>query len=476
MAAFLFLNQGKVKHFSVLSKNWKTIFLYFMTLAPRKNFSRRILKIAIPAIAGMSAQMVVSIAETAMVGRLSNAVESLAAMGLGVLATWVLTSFFSSLATGTHILVARRFGERDYNAAGVVLNNSLILSLILGSLIATLGYFFSYEFISIFSSDHLVAQEASEYIKYRSLGIPFFLLSVSYRGFFYGIGHTKIFLYSAILSYVVNIVFDYFFIFGIGFFPQLGLAGAGLSASLGMLAGLIFFILVTFLPDYRKRYRYYHSISIQMKTIQQIVKISLPVSFQNVLILFGFLIFVAIAGILGTIPQAATQVVITSLFISIMPCFGFGVATQTLVGNSLGNKKVYEARLFALETAKLTTYFTICIGLLFVALPDLVLHVVTNDRQVINTARPILQLAGVAQVIYGSGIILANALQAAGATLYVMYLEIITQWIIFLPLSYLLGHYFGLLGMWFALPIYVIFYSLFAYTKFRSNTWTSMKV
>ncbi|HOV98782.1 MAG TPA: MATE family efflux transporter, partial [Bacteroidota bacterium] len=66
-----------------------------MTLAPRENFSRRILKIAIPAIAGMSAQMVVSIVETAMVGRLSNAVESLAAMGLGVLATWVLTSFFS---------------------------------------------------------------------------------------------------------------------------------------------------------------------------------------------------------------------------------------------------------------------------------------------------------------------------------------------------------------------------------------------
>lgn len=442
----------------------------------RQEYSRRILKIAIPAIAGMSTQMVVSVIETAMVGRLESAAESLAAMGLGVLATWVLTSFFSSLATGTHILVARRYGERNYEEAGVVLNNSLFISTILGVLIAWMGYYYSFEFIRLFSQDVIVARKAAKYIQYRSLGIPFFLLSVSYRGFFYGIGHTKIFLFSALITYFFNIVFDYFFIFGVASIPRMGLAGAGIGASLSMVLGFLFFVLVTFLKDYRKRYRYYHVLGIHWKYIQQIIRISLPVSFQNVLILLGFLLFVAIAGVIGTIPQAATQVVITALFLSFMPCFGFGIATQTLVGNSLGNNRIQEARTYAIETAKLTTLYTIILGALYVSFPEFVLRVITTDESVIRQAHPILQLAGIAQIFYGSGIIFANALQAAGATFYVMNIEIISHWLIFLPLAYFLGLRYGIIGAWFSLPAYILTYTLLSYLKFRTNSWTAMKV
>ena len=68
-----------------------------------------------------------------MVGRLPEATYALAAMGLGVLATWALISFFSSLATGTHVLVARKFGEKDFESCGKILNNSIYLSFVIGS-------------------------------------------------------------------------------------------------------------------------------------------------------------------------------------------------------------------------------------------------------------------------------------------------------------------------------------------------------
>ena len=85
-------------------------------------------------------------------------------------------------------------------------------------------------------------------------------------------------------------------------------------------------------------------------------------------------------------------------------------------------------------------------------------------------------MAGAAQIAYGAGIILANALQAAGATLYVMFIEIVTHWIIFLPLSYVLGRQFGIVGAWMALPVYIVAYTTLAYVKFRSRTWTELKV
>ena len=48
-------------------------------------------------------------------------------------------------------------------------------------------------------------------------------------------------------------------------------------------------------------------------------------------------------------------------------------------------------------------------------------------------ARPVLRLAGAAQIFYAGGIVLAHALQAAGATVYVMLIEVLTHWVIFLP-------------------------------------------
>src|SRR5436309_14960995 len=98
-----------------------------MQLGISKDHSRAILHLAGPAIAGLSSQMVVSIVNTAMVGRLENTQVQLAAMGLGFLGTWAITSLFSSLSTGTHVLVARRHGEGNYAEAGEVLNNSLLI-------------------------------------------------------------------------------------------------------------------------------------------------------------------------------------------------------------------------------------------------------------------------------------------------------------------------------------------------------------
>src|SRR3989339_905350 len=156
-----------------------------MNLLPQNDYYKKILKLALPAIAGLSTQMVVSLVDTAMVGRLEEATYALAAMGIGVLATWALVSFFSSLATGTHVIVARRFGQGNYLECGNALNNSLIVSVLIGGVVAVIGALIAGPIAHFFASDDTVGNYASQYLFYRFLGIPFFLISVSYRGFFF---------------------------------------------------------------------------------------------------------------------------------------------------------------------------------------------------------------------------------------------------------------------------------------------------
>lgn len=444
-----------------------------MNLLPVNSYYKKILRVALPAIAGLSTQMVVSLVDSAMVGRLDEATYALAAMGIGVLATWALVSFFSSLATGTHVIVARRFGQNNFLECGNTLNNSLIASVIVGVVVAGIGAALASPIAHFFASDETVGNYASEYLFFRFLGIPFFLISVSYRGFFFGISKTKIFMVSGILTNFFNVIFNYMFIYGSFGLPRMGLAGAGLGSTLATFSDVVFYLIIILLPSYRNKYQNFKHFKLDKEIIKGIYKISIPVSFQNVFVLIGFLSFVAITGIIGTAEQAATQAIISTLFISFLPLFGFGIAVQTLVGNNLGAGKYNLAKIYGFETAKVATIYTILLGIVFLAVPQYVLLIITNDWGIIELAKSSLRIAGFAQIFYATGVVLANGLQAAGRTVFVMKAEMITNLIIFVPLAYLIGVVFGfgLTGAWFALPGYIIIYSLAIFLKFNSKTW-----
>ena len=436
-----------------------------------------ILKIALPAIAGLSTQMVVSLVDTAMVGRLDNAEAYLAAMGLGVLATRAIISFFSSFATGTHVLVARRFGEKNYHKCGDVLNTSLINSFLIGSLVAAFVVLFSQQIADFFAVDDEVGFYAGDYLHYRFMGIPFFLLTVSYRGFFFGIGKTKIFMYSGILVNFLNIVFNYIFIFGMFGIEGMGLAGAGLGSTLATICDFIFYLSVSLLPAYKNKYNYFKHFRYISDIAKSITRISLPVSFQNIFILIGFLSFIAITGYISTLAQAVSNVVFSSLTISLMPCFGFGIAVQTLVGNNLGSGNIEKAKYYGYTTGKVATIYTVFVGLIFTFFPKLVLMLITNDSTIIEAAVPAIRIAGFGQIFYAMGVVLANGLQASGQTMFVMLAEVVVNWFIFVPLAYLLGVVLdlGLRGAWAALPFYVIVYSSVILIKFKYGNWKKLK-
>jgi putative efflux protein, MATE family len=418
--------------------------------------------------------MVVSLVDAAMVGRLENTKYVLAAMGIGVLATWAVVSFFSSLATGTQVIVARKYGEKDYDACSVTLNNSIMIALTIGVLVMFVAVFVAKHFAHLLAADPVVGDYAAQFIFYRFLGIPAFLVSVSYRGFFFGINKTKIFMFSGGITNVLNIIFNYFLIYGsFGIVPKMGLAGAGLGSTLATTFDFLFYFTVSQLPSYRHRYRILKNFKLDFNVIRRIYKISLPVSFQNVFILIGFLSFITITGFIGIKEQAATQAVISTLFISFLPCFGFGIAVQTLVGNYIGSKKFNLAKIYGLEAAKVATYYTFLLGIVFILIPQYVLTIITTNQSIIDMAKPALRIAGFAQIFYATGVVLANGLQAAGKTLYVMLSESITNLLIFVPLAYFFGIFLkgGLIGAWLALPIYIILYSSVIFIKFKYGNW-----
>ena len=438
-------------------------------ILPDKKYFRSILRIALPAIAGLSTQMVLSLVDAAMVGRLDNPEYTLAAMGIGVLATWAVVSFFSSLATGTHVLTANSFGEKNYSQIGKILQNSIYVGFFIGLLVTCLGIFFSEPFAQLFAKDANVGKLAGDFIYFRLLGLPLFLITVSYRGFYFGIGNTKIFMISGILTNLLNIIFNYILIYGEFGLPAMGVAGSGLGSTLATLFDASFYFFFSLNSAYRVKYFLYKKINFSFKIIRSLYKISLPVSFQNIFILIGFLSFISITGLIGLREQAASQSIVSVLFISFLPCFGFGIAAQTLVGNNIGASNNKLAKKYAIETAKIATLYTLFLSFIYVFLPKYLLNLITNEQPIIATAVPAMRIAGIAQIFYGVGVVLANTLQASGKSMFVMFAEVVANILIFVPVAYILGVYFrfGIVGAWTGLPIYIVIYASIVFVKFR---------
>ncbi|HUX93498.1 MAG TPA: MATE family efflux transporter [Ignavibacteriaceae bacterium] len=439
---------------------------------------KTILQLAMPVIAGLSVQMILSLIDTAIIGRLPDAKYSLAALGIAFYATWAVISFFSSLSNGTQILVSRNFGSKNYEECGSVLNSSLVMAVTAGFIVSVLVVHFSSNIANLFAADKIVGSLAGSYLFYRFMGLPFFLASVSYRGFYFGIGKTKIFMIAGIAANAANIFLDYTLVFGAFGFKGMGLAGAGLGSAIATMIETSVYVVVSLMKGYRTKYALFKKFRFNLPTRQTgfniakiITKLSLPVSFQSIFTLTGLLLFISIVGLMGTAQQAASQIVLSAMFLSFMPSMGFGVAAQTLVGNKLGENNIKAAKMWGFETSKISTTYTLLLGLIFVLFPGFVVSILTTDSNIINIAVLILRIAGFAQIFFGIGFVLANGLLAAGESFFVMLTDVTINWFVFVPLAYLLGvvFKFGIVGVWTAMPFYTSLYALIIFLRFNSK-------
>lgn len=434
---------------------------------------KTILGLALPVVAGLSTQMILALFDTALLGRLPDASYQLAAMGIAFYLTWALISFFSSLSTGTQVLTSHSYGSRNFEGCGHVLRTSMMIAVGLGVISSAIVIVFSRSVAGVFAADARVADLAGEYLFYRFWGVPFFLISVVYRGFYFGIGKTRVFMFAGIVSNIVNLFLDYTFIFGAFGIKGMGLPGAGLGASIAAALEASIYLLVSVSKNYRSMFKIFRRIGLNKDIGKSILKIATPVSFQTVFALSGLLLYISITGLIGTVQQAASQIVLSALLLSYLPSMGFGVAAQTVVGRKLGERDIRGARQWGFETSRVATAYTLFLGLIFILFPQDVLSVLTGSRSIIEVATPILRIAGIGQIFFGVGFVLANGLFAAGDSLFVMLTDVTINWFVFVPMAYSFGIILklGLDWVWAAMPFYTSLYSLIIFMRFKYGKW-----
>lgn len=461
---------------------------------------RRIVTLGWPVILGMLTQSAINTIDLLMVGHLRAelAVPGTAAILSAIVLLWGFGGFLSSISVGTQAIAARRYSEGNFSKAGQVLSNSLTVSVISALIMTFVAIALAEPLMNILAPSATVGKIGTEYSIIRFYGLIPMAVMASYKSFYDGIGRVRVHMCIAIIMNICNIVFNYFLIFGFTVgsyvFAPMEIMGAAWGSLFSGLVGLLIMIWWTMRKHDRKTYQVYSLKQLNPAVAGTITRLSLWSGLATVVLMAGVGLFNYIIGmvdrIAGTadINTSAASIIIHVMMLVFMCSLAFGIATATLVSQSVGAGQPNLAERYGWQSVRLTVYVMAIFGIIVVIFPEPVLHIFlpadasadsTLKAQVVQIAIPSLRLAaGALSPLAAAAMVLTQALYGAGNTRYVMIVEFILHFGCLVPLAYLfsivLG--FGLIGCWYAAIAYAGGLFIATALKFRQGQWKNNKL
>ena len=396
-------------------------------------------------------QNLLNLVDTWLVGGLGPA--ALAACGLANFLNFMAVAAITGLSTAVQATAARRVGEGRLSEAAIPLNGGLLVSLAIGVplsivLIAAAPWFFPR-----MVNDPAVAAQGVPYLQWRMVAVALVGMNFSFRGYWSAVKLTKLYLYTLIGMHALNMLFSWTLIYGKFGFPALGTAGAGIGTSLSIAVGTATYFWHA--GRHARNHGFLHGLP-SREQLRALLKLGMPTCIQQLLFSGGFTALFWIVGQVGTAELAIANVLITLTLLSVLPGIGFGLAATTLVGQALGRKDPVDAHRWAWDVYKVAARLLIVLAVPMLLTPGPVLQFFLRDPHLADLGRLPLQLVGIGILVDGLGLVMMHALLGAGATGLVMKVSVGFQWLLFLPMAYLLGPGLGmgLTSIWLGMTLY----------------------
>jgi MATE family, multidrug efflux pump len=408
-----------------------------------------ILRLALPAVGTTLFQVLFNITDTFWVGRTLGP-TALAAVSLASYTVWILVSIGELIGVGLTAVSARRHGERNPAAAARAAGTALWMAIALGAVVGTGGVHALGPIFRIMGARGEVAALARDFLVVQLIGAVliygYFVVTAAFRSA--GDTRTPFFLLGA--SVLLNLLLDPLMILGFGPIPAMGVYGAALATVLTR--GLSFLVGLVLL-----RRRGGIRLEFSVPVARTIGRIGLPTMLTGVLFSVIYILLVRVVGSFGTPAIAALGVghKIEGVSYSYMVCVGFGLASETLVGQNLGAGRPGRARQAGWLTLRLAAVPTLCFAILFLTLPELLARIFSSDPAIIAATALYLRAAGVAQLAMAFENVFEGGLTGAGYTLWTMTVVVGIS-ALRIPLASWVAPAFGLMGVWWMLAFTAI--------------------
>ena len=372
--------------------------------------AEKMLKFAVPVCLGNIFQLFYSLADTRIVGSILGE-KSLAAVGSTTSISTLLIGFLLGLTNGFAIIIAQKFGERNENEIKKAAVGTIFLGFLTAVSITTVSLFFLDEILNLLNVSDILYSESKGYIKAILLGITATMFYNAFAGILRAVGDTTAPLIFLIVSCLLNIFLDLYFL-GILRTGTSGVAWATVISQ-GFSVVLCFVYMWKKYPMFRIKRK---DFSFKIEFLKNLYTSGLSMALMMSLVFFGTLVLQTAINTFGTNTIVAHTAArkITEFFM--LPFSVFGITMATYCGQNKGAGKFKR-----IKEGILKAYFITCIWSLLVIFmsytiaPQLV-YLVTGSRipEILNTAEKYLKVNTIFYFVPGAISILRNAMQGIG--------------------------------------------------------------
>ena len=313
--------------------------------------NKTLLFLAIPVLFSMIAEPLTGLVDTAFVAKIGA--ESLSSLGIGTMVFSSVFWIFGFLGIGTQTEVSHALGKGDLKRASSLCWLAVAIAIILGVVLAVsvfplLGYI-----SGIMGADGSVRLLAVDYMKYRLIGAPAVLVTLSCFGSLRGYQDMRTQLYIAVGMNLINVFLDWGFVFGHGPFPELGVGGAALASSISQWIGALWSVYVV-----KKHYGFNTGFS--LSDARRLFSIGGDMFIRSGGVCLFLLLCTRFATKAGADSGAAHQAIRQFFIFLALFLDAFAISGQSLVGYFIGSAK----KLMARKVAVLVCQWSFCTGVL----------------------------------------------------------------------------------------------------------------
>jgi multidrug resistance protein, MATE family len=409
--------------------------------------------LALPLAAGQISQILFSLADTLMVGRLGVLPLAAATFANNVLYLPFVIGIGFSMAVSIRVSQARGAGDRA--AARATLRHGLYLALALGAL-TMLGVWGIQPFLGLFHQEPEIIRAVPRYFLLIAASLIPALAAMAVKNHADAMNNPWPPFWITLSAAGLNVLFNWIFIYGNLGAPRLGLDGAGLATLLARIAMLTAMIVwCTRSPRVRDWIPVHWFRLPEWQIVRDQIRLGLPTSLQLLAEVSAFVIATLLIGTLGANALASHQVAMTCAATVFMVPLGLSQALTVRMGEAFGAARHERMRHVILSGWGLALAFTALSAQTFVYFHRTIAGWFLTDPAAAILTGHLLLVSAVFQVSDAMQVSSAGALRGLGDVTVPVWIAFFSYWVIAIPVGWFLAFPVGLgvIGVWWGITL-----------------------
>lgn len=401
-----------------------------------------------PAIVGMVVNAIYNIVDRIFVGQAVGE-KALAALSFAFPFMTAIMAVAMLVGLGGTSLVAISLGEGNRERAEKILSNVCFFAGALEVVVSIWGYSFLRPLLKLFGTpEGQIMEYACQYMRIVLAGSVFQGIGFALNAIIRSDGNPKMAMVTMLAGAVTNIIFDWLFTIVFPF----GVSGVAIATVMGQLATMVWVLFYfTKQSNLRLRFKDFHiDFGLMVKTafiglspaLMQLAMALVNIIYNNLLMTYG-----------GDVAVSAFSVYNSAMTIAIMPIFGINQGVQPIVGYNYGAEKYDRVRKTMNYGVCSATALVILGSILIRLFPEQIVRTFNSSSELIRLGKQALTTNSLALPVVGAQIIYSNYFQYINRPKAAAFMGLSRQCLFLIPALFIMPHFFGLNGVFYAQPI-----------------------